>query len=73
VVPGVDGVGLDITIEVTLDGIETLGVEEITKGVNDAVTEPPLYVGNTVTTIWDTAQPKYVSSVCGKTKRSYWQ
>jgi hypothetical protein len=36
-------------------------------------TEPPLYVWYTVMTVPAVAQPKYVSSVPGKIKISYWQ
>jgi len=81
------GVGVDVidtdaggevlgpTDEVILDGGVAVVVRVVVavKGVYATVTEPPLYVGYTVTTVPAVAQPKYVNSVSGKTKMSYWQ
>ena len=84
---GVDGVGVGVVDtnagrEVTGPADEVIVGEGVAvvvrvvvavKGAYVTVTEPPLYVGYTVTTVPAAAQPKYVNSVSGKTKTSYWQ
>lgn len=83
------GVGVDVDVidtdaveevlgptdEVILDGSVAVVVRVVVavKSAYDTVAEPPLYVGYTVTTVPAMAQPKYVNSVSGKTKMSYWQ
>lgn len=82
------GVGVGVGVGVVVVDSDAGGADEVivgggvavvvrvvvaVKGAYVTVTEPPLYVGYTVTTVPAIAQPKYVNSVSGKTKMSYWQ
>jgi len=83
--PAIAPAGVDDAADVAeCVGLEEVVVEDpVLEGVTvtviiendeyDAVTEPPEYVGYTVTTNATELQPKYVNAVFGKTKTSYWQ